>query len=232
MRGAPAQGEFKICTLPLVLGKCLHKQTCGQAGAYFSWIQKGFTAEPREMIRGRIFSEMIRIRTRKSELQAKSRGYRPIIRVTAGQTPRIRTESPGKRMGFGCFYRKPLFKAFFNPDKVYCFSKASQNPDNSRTMSEYCSVNVSQRAPSQPELAPPFWIGQNDTDQTQGPQCVASHQCKTSHTGTNKPKFVPSRWGWLPFDLLKPGCANSGGLGARWVSNRKHYKLNSWIILR
>ena len=24
--------------------------------------------------------------------------------------------------------------------------------------------------------------------------------------------------GWLPFDLLKPGCANSGGFGARWCT--------------
>ena len=49
-----------------------------------------------EMIRVRIFSEMIRIQARKSELQAKSRIYRPKVRVTAGQTPRIRTESPRK----------------------------------------------------------------------------------------------------------------------------------------
>ena len=28
---------------------------------------------------------------------------------------------------------------------------------------------------------------------------------------------VPSRWGWPPFDLLKRGCANSGGFRDRWV---------------
>ena len=44
------------------------------------------------MIWGRIFSEMIRIPARKSEVQA----YKPKIRVTAGQTHRIQTESPEK----------------------------------------------------------------------------------------------------------------------------------------
>ena len=32
--------------------------------------------------------------------------------------------------------------------------------------------------------------------------------------GTHTYTFVPSRWGWPPFDLLKPGCANSDGFGA------------------
>ena len=39
------------------------------------------------MIRGRIFSEMIRIQARKSELQAESRSYGPKVGDTAGQTP-------------------------------------------------------------------------------------------------------------------------------------------------
>ena len=77
-----------------------------------SWIQKGFTAEPPRNDSGRIVSEMIRIEARKSELQAKSRSYRPKVTVTARQTPGIRTESPrkGPRMGFRCFYRKPPLK--------------------------------------------------------------------------------------------------------------------------
>ena len=49
------------------------------------------------MIQGRIFSEMIRIRAQKSELQAESQSYGPKVGDTAGQTPRIRTESPKKR---------------------------------------------------------------------------------------------------------------------------------------
>ena len=74
-----------------------------------SGFKKALLQNPREMIRGRIFSEMIRISARKSELQAESRSYGRKIGDTAGQTPRIRTESPrkGPRMGFGCFYRKP-----------------------------------------------------------------------------------------------------------------------------
>ena len=47
-------------------------------------------------------------------------------------------------------------------------------------------------------------------------ELVASDLGNTSHIGTNTPKFVPSRWGWPPFDLLKQSCANSGGSGARW----------------
>ena len=38
---------------------------------YLGWNQKGFTVEPREMIRRRIFSEMIPFSARKSELQTK-----------------------------------------------------------------------------------------------------------------------------------------------------------------
>ena len=72
------------------------------------------------MIRGRVFSEMIRIQARKSELQAKSQSCGPKVRVTAGQTPRIRTESPrkGPRMGFMCIYREAPLKAFLNPPKL------------------------------------------------------------------------------------------------------------------
>ena len=59
--------------------------------------KKALLQNPREMIRGRIFSEMIRIQAQKSELQAKSGSCGPKDRViTAGQTPRIRTESPRK----------------------------------------------------------------------------------------------------------------------------------------
>ena len=61
---------------------------------------------PWEMIRGQIFSGMIRIRAQKSELQAESRRYRP---ERSEIQPKIRTESPrkGPRMGFRCFCRKP-----------------------------------------------------------------------------------------------------------------------------
>ena len=54
------------------------------------------------MLQWRIFSKIIRIRARKSELQAKSPSYGPKVRVTAGQTLRIRSESPrkGRRRGF------------------------------------------------------------------------------------------------------------------------------------
>ena len=73
---------------------------------HIRWIQEGFTAEPPRNDSGG--SEMIRVSAQKSELQTKSRSYRPKVRVTAGKTPRIRTESSrnGSRMGFRCFYRK------------------------------------------------------------------------------------------------------------------------------
>ena len=74
--------------------------------------KKTLLQKHREMIRGRICSEMIRIRARKSELRPESRSYGPKVRVTAGQTPRIRTESPrkGTRNGLRRFYRKPPLK--------------------------------------------------------------------------------------------------------------------------
>ena len=54
-----------------------------------SGFKKALLQNAREMIRGRIFSEMIRIQARKSELQAESRSYGPKVGDTAGQTPRI-----------------------------------------------------------------------------------------------------------------------------------------------
>ena len=88
--------------LGLLEGHSLHKDM----GFLLSGFKKALLQNPRKKIRGRIFSEMIRIWVRKSELQAESRSYRPKVGDTAGQTPRIRTESPrqGPRMGFRCFY--------------------------------------------------------------------------------------------------------------------------------
>ena len=51
------------------------------------WIQEGFTVEPPRMVRGRIFSEIIRIQAQKSELQAKSLSCGPKLRITAGADP-------------------------------------------------------------------------------------------------------------------------------------------------
>ena len=80
-----------------------------QNGFKLGGFKKALLQNPREMIRGRIFSEMIRISARKSELQAKSRSYRPKVRVTARQTPQIRAESPGKgaRIGLWCSAENP-----------------------------------------------------------------------------------------------------------------------------
>ena len=81
-------------------------------GPSLSQFKKALLQNPREVIRGRISSEMIRIQARKSELQAESRSHGPKVGDAAGQTPRIRTESPrkGPRMGFRCFYRNPPLK--------------------------------------------------------------------------------------------------------------------------
>ena len=69
------------------------------------------------------------------------------------------------------------------------------------------------------EFAQPSLLsGPNDTDQTHTHKFVASHLVKTRHIGTKTPKFVPSRWGRPPFDLLKQGCANSAGAGGPWAS--------------
>ena len=50
-------------------------------------IQEGFAVEPREMIRKRLFGEIIRVLVQKSDLQRKSQSYNPKVRVTAGWTP-------------------------------------------------------------------------------------------------------------------------------------------------
>ena len=64
----------------------------------YVWIQERFAAEPSRNDSGANFlSEMIRVSAQKSELQAKSRSCTPKVRVTAEQTPRIRTESPRPR---------------------------------------------------------------------------------------------------------------------------------------
>ena len=60
-----------------------------QNACNLSGFKKALLQNPRKMIRGRIFREMIRVSARKSELQAKSRSYSPKVGVTVGQTPRI-----------------------------------------------------------------------------------------------------------------------------------------------
>ena len=67
----------------------------------FRWIQEGFALESLRNDSGVNFrrndSGFGPLSAQKSELQAKSRSDRPKVRVTAGETPRIRTESPKKR---------------------------------------------------------------------------------------------------------------------------------------
>ena len=89
-----------------------YQNSCVFQAYILSGFKKALLQNPRQMIRGRIFSEMIRVQARKSELQAKSRSYGPKVGDTARQTPRIRTEPPrkGPRMGFRCFYRNPPLK--------------------------------------------------------------------------------------------------------------------------
>ena len=104
-------GSTQATSLANLQWPCPEKEGC-KIYPTLSGFKKALLQNPREMIRGRIFSEMIRIQARKSELRAESRSYGPKVGVTAGQTPRIRTESPrkGPRMGFGCFYRNPPLK--------------------------------------------------------------------------------------------------------------------------
>ena len=52
-----------------------------------SGFKKALLQNPREMIRGRIFREMIRVSAGKSELQAKSRSCRPKVGVYSGADP-------------------------------------------------------------------------------------------------------------------------------------------------
>ena len=76
------------------------------------------------MIRGRIFSEMIRIQARKSELQAQNYSRR---------APRIRVESPRKdpRIGFRCFYGQPPLKpSWIHLKRVGHRKTAEEHPEH------------------------------------------------------------------------------------------------------
>ena len=61
------------------------------------------------MIRGRTFSDMIRVRARKSELRPESQSYGPKVRVTAGQTPESEPNRPEnkKKLGLGASTENP-----------------------------------------------------------------------------------------------------------------------------
>ena len=54
-----------------------------------SGLKKALLQNPRGMIRGQIFSGMIRIQARKSEIQAESRSYRPKVGDTVQNPNRI-----------------------------------------------------------------------------------------------------------------------------------------------
>ena len=74
-----------------------------------SGFRKALLQNPRDMIRGRIFSEMIRIQDRKSELQAESQSYGPKVGDAAGQTPKSEPNRPeqGPEWGLGASTETP-----------------------------------------------------------------------------------------------------------------------------
>ena len=90
--------------------------------------------------------------------------------------------------------------------------------------------NWFQRAPNpQPNLrSQVFFLSRATWHRSNTPKFVVSHLGNTSHIGTNTPKFVPSRWGWPPFDPLKPGPASSvvGSEVADWFL--KSCNCNCW----
>ena len=67
--------------------------------------KKALLQNPQRKIRGRIFRAMVRIRARKSELQAESRSYRPKVRVNPQNPNRIAQKRP--RMGLGASTETP-----------------------------------------------------------------------------------------------------------------------------
>ena len=77
---------------------------------HLSGFKKALLQNPREMIRRRIFREMIRVSARNSELQAKSRSHRPKVRVTVGQTPNRPETEP--ESGLGASAENPPLKPF------------------------------------------------------------------------------------------------------------------------
>ena len=73
-----------------------------------SGFKRALLQNHREMIRGQIFSGMIRIRARKPELQAESRSYRPKVRDTAQNPNRIAQERA--QNGVQVLLQKPPLK--------------------------------------------------------------------------------------------------------------------------
>ena len=72
------------------------------------------------MIRGRIFSEMIQIQARKSELQAESRSYGPKSEIQRAdpQNPK-RIAQKRAPHGVQVLLQKPALRAFLNPPKIW-----------------------------------------------------------------------------------------------------------------
>ena len=63
-------------------------------------------------LRGKFSVQWFGFRLKSQSYRPKGGVTAPKVRVTAGEAPIIRTESPrkGSRMGFRCFYRKPPLK--------------------------------------------------------------------------------------------------------------------------
>ena len=76
------------------------------------WIQKGITVEPPRNDSGANFPSRDLDSGPKARLTVQKSDSDPKVRVTAGQTPRIRTESPrkGPRMGLGASAGTPPAK--------------------------------------------------------------------------------------------------------------------------
>ena len=74
----------------------------------------------RERIRGRIFSEMIRIQARKSELRAESRSYRPNpFKLTRADPQNPNRPEKGPEWGLVASTETPPPKAFLNQPNTY-----------------------------------------------------------------------------------------------------------------
>ena len=88
------------------------KNNLENAYSTLSGFKKALLQDPPEMIRGPLFSEMIRIQAQKSELQAESRSYGPKSQSYSRAEPQNpnRITRKGPRMGFRCFCRKPPLK--------------------------------------------------------------------------------------------------------------------------
>ena len=106
--------SFFLSVMSFPYALCVHSLSILMAWywAQRPWVPKIRKIRPIKYDIDYLDSRRLYCRTPEKWFGGESRSYGPKVGDTAGQTPRIRTESPrkGPRMGLRCFYRNPPLK--------------------------------------------------------------------------------------------------------------------------